>query len=326
MSGIDDKDAFGTDRTGTNPAGKDSARTGADPAVVPVILNPTARRGAVLKCIDPLVHAFAAHGLEARLVRSTSEEHAKELAAEFAAAGAEVVGALGGDGMARSVAAGLVDTDTALGVIAGGRGNDLAGRLGIPKGIEEAVAVIVNGRDRVIDVVDLDGLISLGNVCLGLDSAVQRYANSTRIVRGHWVYLYGILRAILPPRSIDLELTVDGQRLDFRGLTAGFANSGRYGGGLKLSPEAAIDDGLIDVVLLGEAWLPKLAVELVAFMSGKHDHHPSIHLSRAREIRIDTPVGAAPVEIVADGDAVAQTPATVTIRPSSLRVRVPRTS
>ena len=326
MSGIDDKDAFGTDRTGTNPAGKDSARTGADPAVVPVILNPTARRGAVLKCIDPLVHAFAAHGLEARLVRSTSEEHAKELAAEFAAAGAEVVGALGGDGMARSVAAGLVDTDTALGVIAGGRGNDLAGRLGIPKGIDEAVAVIVNGRERVIDVLDLNGTISLGNVCLGLDSAVQRYANSTRIVRGHWVYLYGILRAILPPRSIDLELTVDGQRLDFRGLTAGFANSGRYGGRLKLSPEAAIDDGLIDVVLLGEAWLPKLAVELVAFMSGRHDRHPNIHLSRAREIRIDTPVGAAPVEIVADGDAVAQTPATVTIRPSSLRVRAPRTS
>src|SRR5699024_9576914 len=118
------------------------------PAVVPVILNPTARRGAVLRRIDPLVHACAAHGLEARLVRSTSEEHAKELAAAFAAEGAKVVGALGGDGMARAVAAGLVDTDTALGVIAGGRGNDLAGRLGIPKGIDEAVAVIVNGRER----------------------------------------------------------------------------------------------------------------------------------------------------------------------------------
>lgn len=321
MSGIEDKGAFGTDS-----ADRGSARPVADPAVVPVILNPTARRGAVLRRIDPLVHAFAAHGLEARLVRSTSEEHAKELAAAFAAEGAKVVGALGGDGMARTVAAGLVDTDTALGVIAGGRGNDLIGKLGIPKRVEEAVATIADGRDRVIDVLDLDGTISLGNVCLGLDSTVQRHANSTRVVRGHWVYLYGILRAILPPRSIDLELTVDGQRLDFRGLTAGFANSGRYGGGLTLSPEAAIDDGLIDVVLLKEAWLPRLAVELVAFMSGKHGRHPNIHLSRAREIRIDTPAGAPPVEIVADGDAVAQTPATVTIRPSSLRVRVPRTS
>src|SRR5690606_5348181 len=154
-----------------------------------------------------------------------------------AAEGAKVVGALGGDGMARAVAAGLVDTDTALGVIAGGRGNDLIGKLGIPKDVEEAAATISDGRDRVIDVLDLNGTISLGNVCLGLDSTVQRHANSTRVVRGRWVYLYGILRAILPPRSIDLELTVDGQRLDFRGLTAGFANSGRYGGGLKLSPE-----------------------------------------------------------------------------------------
>ncbi|UVI36238.1 diacylglycerol/lipid kinase family protein [Brevibacterium spongiae] len=291
---------------------------------VPIILNPTARRGAVLRRIDPLVDAFASHGLEAQLVRSTSEEHAKELAAGFAAGGAPVVGALGGDGMARSVAAGLIGTNASLGIIAGGRGNDLIGKLGIPKDTEEAVAVIAEGRDRTIDVLDLDGTISLGNVCLGLDSAVQQHANSARFVRGHWVYLYGILRALLPPKSIDLELTVDGQRLDFRGLTAGFANSGRYGGGISLSPEAQLDDGLIDVVLLREAFLPKLAVELLAFMSGKHKRHPNIHFDRAREIRIDTPAGAAPVEIVADGDAVSQTPATVTICPSSLKVRVPR--
>lgn len=291
---------------------------------VPIILNPTARRGAVLRRIDPLVDAFASYGLEARLVRSTSEEHAKELAAGFAAEGAPVVGALGGDGMARSVAAGLIGTEASLGIIAGGRGNDLIGKLGIPKDTEEAVAVTADGRDRTIDALDLDGMISLGNVCLGLDSAVQQHANSARFVRGHWVYLYGILRALLPPKSIELELTVDGQRLDFRGLTAGFANSGRYGGGISLSPEAQLDDGLIDVVLLREAFLPKLAVELLAFMSGKHERHPNIHFDRAREIRIDTPAGAAPVEIVADGDAVSQTPATVTMRPSSLKVRVPQ--
>lgn len=321
MSGTEDKGAFGTD-----PADRGSARPVADPAVVPVILNPTARRGEVLKRIEPLVEAFASQGLEARLVRSRSEEHAKELAADFAADGAQVVGALGGDGMARSVAAGLIDTNTSLGVIAGGRGNDLIGKLGIPKDIEGAVASIADGRDRIIDVLDLDGKISLSNVCLGLDSTVQRHANATQYIKGRWVYLYGVLRAILPPKSIELELTVDSRRLDFRGLTAGFANSGRYGGGLSLSPEAKLDDGLIDVVLLKEAGLPKLAVELIAYMSGRHDRHPNIHLSRAREIRIDTPTGVAPVEIVADGDAVAQTPAIVTIRPSSLKVRVPRTS
>lgn len=311
-----------------DPEHTDSGVTGpadptADRSVVPVILNPTARRGAVLKRIDPLVEAFAAHGLEARLVRSTSEEHAKELAAGFAADGARVVGALGGDGMARSVAAGLVDTDTSLGIIAGGRGNDLIGKLGIPKDTEGAVANIAAGRDRIIDVLDFDGNLSLSNVCLGLDSTVQRHANSARLIRGRWVYLYGVLRAILPPKSIELQLTVDGRRVDFRGLTAGFANSGRYGGGLKLSPEAKLDDGLIDVVLLRDAFLPRLAVELVAFMSGRHDRHPHIHFGHAREIHIDTPAGAAPVAIVADGDEIGQTPTAVTIRPSSLKVRVP---
>ena len=225
--------------------------------------------------------------------------------------------------MARSVAAGLVDTDTSLGIIAGGRGNDLIGKLGIPKDTEGAVANIAAGRDRIIDVLDFDGNLSLSNVCLGLDSTVQSHANSAKYIRGRWVYLYGVLRAILPPKSIELQLTVDGRRVDFRGLTAGFANSGRYGGGLKLSPEAKLDDGLIDVVLLRDAFLPRLAVELVAFMSGRHDRHPHIHFGHAREIHIDTPAGAAPVAIVADGDEIGQTPTAVTIRPSSLKVRVP---
>src|SRR5699024_2448854 len=154
-------------------------------------------------------------------------------------------------------------------------------------------------------------------------STVQSHANSAKYIRGRWVYLYGVLRAILPPKSIELQLTVDGRRVDFRGLTAGFANSGRYGGGLKLSPEAKLDDGLIDVVLLRDAFLPRLAVELVAFMSGRHDRHPHIHFGHAREIHIDTPAGAAPVAIVADGDEIGQTPTAVTIRPSSLKVRVP---
>src|SRR5699024_11371636 len=121
------------------------------------------------------------------------------------------------------------------------------------------------------------------------------------------------VRPALRPRSTGLQPTVAGRRVDVRGLPAGPATSGRYGGGPKLSPEAKLDDGLIDVVLLKEAFLPRLAVELVAFMSGRHDRHPHIHFGHAREIHIDTPAGAAPVAIVADGDEIGQTPTAVTI-------------
>ena len=295
---------------------------------VPVILNPAARNGAVAKRIEPLQTAFAANGMEAVLVESTSEQNASDLAAEFAAQDAPIVVSLGGDGLVRAVAAGLAGTGTSLGIIAGGRGNDFISKLGIPKDIAAAAAVIANGRDRAIDVLDLDGQICVGNVSLGLDSAVQEYADSVRRIKGHWVYLYGVVRAIAAPRRINLALTVDGECVEFRGYSAGFANSGRYGGGLKLSPEAELDDGLIDVVLLKDAFLPRLAAELVSFTLGKHtlgkhNLHPHIHFGHAREIHIATPKGAGPVEIVADGDAVAQTPATLTIRPESLNVRVP---
>src|SRR5699024_7342420 len=152
---------------------------------------------------------------------------------------------------------------------------------------------------------------SLSNVCLGLDSTVQRHANSARLIRGRWVYLYGVLRAILPPKSIELQLTVDGRRVDFRGLTAGFANSGRYGGGLKLSPEAKLDDARTRACPHTDAFLPRLAAEPVAFMSDWPDRHPHIRFAHAREIHTDTPAGAAPVAIVADGDEIGQTPTAV---------------
>ncbi|RCS98181.1 hypothetical protein CIK60_10545 [Brevibacterium aurantiacum] len=296
--------------------------TAPPPLSVPVILNPAARHGAVRERIEPVRAAFAAHGMTALLVESTSEQHAGELAAHYAEQDAPIVVSLGGDGMVRAVAAGLVGTQTALGIVAGGRGNDLIGKLGIPKGIEAAVAIIAEGRDRSIDVIDFDGRISVGNICLGLDSAVQIHADSVKRIKGHWVYLYGIIRAILQPQRIDLALTIDGEEVEFRGYTAGFANSGRYGGGLKLSPKAKLDDGLIDVVLLRDVWLPRLALELVAFTLGQRALHPHITFRHAREVTIASREVAAPVEIVADGDAVTHTPATLSVRPAALRVRV----
>ncbi|HWC22804.1 MAG TPA: diacylglycerol kinase family protein [Flexivirga sp.] len=295
-------------------------------STVPVILNPSARNGAVQERVGPLRAAFATHGLDAELVESRSETHATELAAGFAAQGAPVVVSLGGDGMVRAVAAGLVDTDASLGIIAGGRGNDFIGKLGIPKDVAAAAAIVADGKDRTIDVLDLDGRICVGNVSLGMDSTVQHHADNARRIKGHWVYLYGVIRAVAQPQRIDLVLTIDGERSEFRGYSAGFANSGRYGGGLKLSPEAEVDDGLIDVVLLRDVFLPKLGVELAAFNLGKHDRHPDIGFSHAREVRIEAAPGAEPIEIFADGDAVAHTPATVRIRPQSLTVRVPADS
>lgn len=291
---------------------------------VPVILNPSARNGAVRKRIAPLKKVLAADGFSAELVKSTSEAHATELAARFAEQGAPIVLSLGGDGMVRAVAAGLVDTDTALGIVPGGRGNDFIGKLGIPKNVSAAAGLIAGGRNRTIDVLDLDGRVCVGNVSLGLDSQVQAFADSVRRIRGHWVYLYGLVRAIVRARRIEVTLTVDDESIDFRGFSAGFANSGRYGGGLKLSPAAEIDDGLIDVVLFTDAAIPLLALELVAYMFGAGRRlHPHIRFTRAREIHIAAAEAADPIEIVADGDAVAQTPATVRIRPGSLTVRVP---
>jgi diacylglycerol kinase (ATP) len=260
-----------------DPEHTDSGVTGpadptADRSAVPVILNPTARRGAVLKRIDPLVEAFAAHGLEARLVRSASEELTQsELAAELrGTGGARVVVALGGDGMARSVAAGLLGTtDTALGIIAGGRGNDLIGKLGIPKGIEASVSEHRRGsRPRSSTSSTSTGRsasATSASAWIRPCSGMRTQRSASRAVGSTCT---GSCARSCRPKSIDLQLTVDGRahRLP-RPDTAGFANSGRYGGGLRLSPTAeARRRAHRHRPPQGRRSCRRLAAELVAFM------------------------------------------------------------
>jgi YegS/Rv2252/BmrU family lipid kinase len=286
---------------------------------VRLIVNPSAGGGRAARLLPAVEAAMRSLGLAFRVDRTTSMEHARELARAGCAAG-EAVAAMGGDGLIGAVAGEASGSDTVVAVLPGGRGNDFARKLGIGHDPVAACELLVEGRERRIDMADVGGRTYIGILSAGLDSDVQKIANATRLKLGTLVYLYGTLLALRAWRPAQWEVQIDGARHAFTGYSVAVANSGVFGGGMWLVPDAELDDGLLDVVLIADRPKRHFLRLLPKVFKGTHVGEPGLTMLRGREIafRADRPFTA-----YADGDPIAELPATVRVRPGALRVLVP---
>lgn len=286
---------------------------------VRLIVNPSAGAGRAARLLPDVEAALRSHGIAFRVDRTTSIEHARELAREAREAG-EIAAAMGGDGLAGAVAGEIYGRDALMAVVPGGRGNDLARKLGIGHDPVAAVDLIAAGRERRIDVAEAGGRVYVGILSAGFDSDVNQIANSTRLPLGTLVYLYGALRALARWKPARWHVTVDGVEHEFSGYAVAVVNSGVFGGGMWLVPDAQIDDGLLDVALTTDQ--PKLAYlrGLGRVFKGTHVDQPGFELLRGHEITFHAD---RPFTAYADGDPIAELPATVRIAPQALRVIAP---
>ncbi|HWT25511.1 MAG TPA: diacylglycerol kinase family protein [Solirubrobacteraceae bacterium] len=294
-------------------------RDGAPRRAVCVIVNPSAGRGRAARLLPRVEQALRAHELAFRVERTRSLAHARELARSARERG-EIAAAMGGDGVLSAVAGELRGTDGVLGVLPGGRGNDFARKLGIGSDPAAACAVLAHGRERAVDVAEIGGRTFLGIASAGLDSDVQEIANATRVPLGRLVYLFATVRALASWRAARWHVVVDGETHAFRGYSVAVANSGVYGGGMYLAPDAALDDGLLDVVLLGDKPRTRFLVTLPKVFRGTHVHDARLVLLRGREVTFSAD---RPFVAFADGDPAAALPATATVAHRALRVLAP---
>ena len=290
-----------------------------DPAPVCLIVNPSAGGGRAAKRLPEVEAALRARGIAFRVARTESMEHARELA-RSALANGEVAAAMGGDGIVGAVAGELKQTDGTLAVIPGGRGNDFARKLGIPSEVNGACDVLVHGTPRLVDVALAGDRAYLGIASAGFDSDCQDITNSTRLKLGSLVYVYGMLRALGSWRPANWEVTIDGESHAFRGWSVAVANSGVFGGGMYLVPEASLEDGVLDVVLTAESTKRHYLASVPKVFKGTHVTDPSLTFLRGREITFQAD---RPFTAYADGDPIADLPATFRVLPRSLRVLAP---
>jgi YegS/Rv2252/BmrU family lipid kinase len=290
------------------------------PLPVTVIVNPAAGGGRAGRLLGDVTAALLAHGLDHRIEATRSLEHAVELSLE-AAAGGRVAAAFGGDGLVGAVAGALRHTEGVLGVLPGGRGNDFARVLEVPFDPVQAVAVLATGSVSAVDLGEVGGRTFVGIASCGFDSEANRIANETRVVRGNLVYAYGALRALAAWRPATFTVTLDGREpRTIVGYTIAVANSKAYGGGMLMAPDASLDDGLLDVVMVEQVPKRRFLRLLPTVFKGEHVKQPAVHVERAAAVEV---AADRSFTMYADGDPIAELPVTIRALPGAVRVLVP---
>ena len=284
-----------------------------------LIVNPSAGGGRTARLLPAVEASLRGQGIEFRVERTHSIEHARELGRSSVAAG-EIAAAMGGDGLISAVAGELRHTDGVLAVLPGGRGNDFARKLGVGSDPVAAADVLAAGREQRIDVADINGRAYLGIASSGLDSDAGDLANATRLKLGQLVYVYATLRAVRAWRPARWEVVIDGAARSFTGYSVAVANSGVFGGGMYLAPEAKLDDGLLDVVMIHDLPKRKYLAALPKVFTGAHVREPGVEMCQAREVAFHAD---RPFNVQADGDPIADLPATVRVQPGALNVIAP---
>jgi YegS/Rv2252/BmrU family lipid kinase len=285
-----------------------------------LIVNPSSGAGRGSKLLPEAEEALRARGLEFRTVVTTSLEHGVETATDAQSKGETPV-VMSGDGMVGQIGGALAGTGAAMGLIPGGRGNDLARVLGIPSEPEEAADVLAQGNVRQIDVGEVNGRRFLCIASLGFDSDANRIANEATVVRGNLVYAYAALRALAAWKPAQFTLRFDGsEEHTFTGYSVAAANSKAFGGGMFIAPDADLEDGRFDVVMTGTVGKLRFLANLPKVFKGTHVDEEEVEVRRATTVEISAD---RPFEVYADGEHLTDLPATLRVLPKSLGMIAP---
>ncbi len=287
-----------------------------------LLVNPSAGGGRTRKRLEQAQAALAGHGIQHRLVLTQNIEHGREEARGAVERGETVI-VMSGDGLIGQVGGELADTNSTLGIIPGGRGNDFARAVGIPSDVEGAAGIIAGGATRRLDVGEANGVRFLCIASCGFDSDANRIANEAKRVKGSAVYAYAALRALAAWKPARFTLTLDGSPIEVTGYSVAAANTKAYGGGMIAVPSAIPDDGVLEVSASGDVSKLRFLRGLGQVFKGEHMETMAVRVWQASEVRIEAD---RPFSVYADGDPIAELPATVRVLPAALEVLVPQES
>jgi YegS/Rv2252/BmrU family lipid kinase len=284
-----------------------------------LLVNPSSAHGGALKLLPEIERELDSRRISFRVARTRSLEDGIERALAAAEAG-EIPVVVSGDGLIGAIGGALAGSDTPLGIVPGGRGNDLARVLGIPTDPAAASAVLAAGETRRIDVGEVNGKRFLGIASAGFDSEANRRANETRWLRGNLVYAYAGVRTLLGWKPVRFTIRVEEERQRFTGYSISVANNRAFGGGMFVAPDAELDDGLFDVVTVGAVGKLKFLGNLPKVFKGTHVEQDEVRVFRAPRLELSA---SRPFRVYADGEHLTDLPASLRVLPRALSVIVP---
>jgi YegS/Rv2252/BmrU family lipid kinase len=284
-----------------------------------LLVNPASAHGRTLKLLPGLEQVLDARRIPFRVERTRGLDDGVERALRAVEAG-EIPVVISGDGLIGAIGGALAGAETPLGIVPGGRGNDLARVLGIPSEPEAAAAMLATGDTRRIDVGEVNGKRFLGIVSVGFDSEANRLANETKWLRGNLVYAYAGVRTLLGWKPARFTIRVGEARERFSGYSVSVANSKAFGGGMFIAPDADLADGEFDIVTVGEVGKLRFLGNLPKVFKGTHVEEDEVRVFRASRLELSA---SRPFPVYADGEHLTDLPATLRLLPQALSVIVP---
>ncbi|HKE84637.1 MAG TPA: diacylglycerol kinase family protein [Vicinamibacterales bacterium] len=291
-----------------------------------VIINPISGTGRrpeeARRRAELAVSLLDARGVEAEIFVTERGGHARELAQAAVARGVTLCIAWGGDGTINEVASALAFSPVALAVIPSGSGNGLARELAIPLLPADAFNVALNGREHLIDAGEINGRLFFNVAGLGFDAHVaHKFAEQGHARRGFARYITIALRELFGFEPDHYVITANGRRVETRALLIAIANSRQYGNGATIAPRARIDDGALDIVVVGERSPWTAMIQIPALFSGKADRLPGVTIISTAQVDI---CASRPVVYHVDGEpALSGKSLQAKIHPGALHIRVP---
>lgn len=250
----------------------------------------------------------------------------REQAVRAAADGYRYVVALGGDGAFHHLIEGLVGTGAIAGFFPAGGGNDIARDLGIPEDPVSAAEAFLHARVKSVDLIRLSFLDGhsahfIGAGGMGLDAEAAHLANTRfRGWPGAARYVAGALAVFFREEPYELLAELDGTEWKGRVLFAAVANGTSYGSGIRIAPDARMDDGWLNVVLVGDIGWAQLFEALPVVLTTGDVRMKEIQRFRCRCVRLEA---ERPAMVHGDGESLGESPAEFEVLPGAVRVMVP---
>lgn len=291
------------------------------------LVNPLSGGGAAPAAVVPVARLLRDAGAAVEVTYSPGPGACVELVRAAVARG-DVVVAVGGDGMLASVAGEVADRDGVLGLVPAGRGNDFARTLGLPSDAPGLADTLLHADARPVDLLALTlpgagPRLVVGSVYAGVDARAAEIVDRVRWLPARLQYPYAAVAALATYAPSSYDVVVDGRRHTVTAATVVVANSGHYGQGMHVAPDASVTDGLLDVVVVGAATRGQLLSALPRVYRGTHTELDQVTVLRGSVVEL----GATPaVPAGGDGEPLGTLPergsaaARVEVLPGRLRV------
>lgn len=287
---------------------------------VVLLVNPTAAGGRGAAVARAAADRLTGAGIAVRELAGRDAQESQDMAHEAVDSGADALVVVGGDGMVHLALQAVGGTEMPFGVIPAGSGNDFARELGLPLADPAAAAeVVVAGRQRTVDLGRAGGQWFGGVVAAGFDAKVNDRANRMRWPSGRLRYNLAILAEFGVFRPVPYLLELDGEMWETSAMLVAIGNSTCYGGGMRVTPGALLDDALLDVMVVKPISKARFLLVFPKVYSGAHVQLPYVEVRRARQLRVEAPG----ITAYADGERLGPLPQKFEAVPAAARVLVP---